>query len=300
MSEQSEPGGISRLISPQATSLGAVTLSAFLLLKCYAVAHYSLTTAAALVTASPLSVLFGSIMLYMYQFLPLLGLAALYTVVQILIHDPNGKDIIVGTAFAAVAITALALSPPYFIAWVAGPPVLFILVGWRVWDIRRRRRPAGRASTEQGGRIRAFLPVKFLWLKPLEWVDVYFVLYAAVVVASTLDTMWVPTEVVTLDTDSGKQFVVGNVLSDDGRWVTVLRSADHGLSRYPAGEVQARTLCHMNGSQPRHRGPLIDGLLRHHHASPNKLCVTVLGNEQATRSEIIEGSLRTDMLDELP
>jgi hypothetical protein len=305
MSDEHEQGGLSRLISLQATSLGALTLSAFLLLKCYAVAHYSLTTAAALVTASPLSVLLGSVMLYMYQFLPLLGLAALYTVVQILTHDVNGKAIIVCTALAAVGVTALALSPLYYIAWAGGPPVVIVLASWAVWRIRHRHRSPD-TSTENGspeasrhGRARAVLTRPILVLHPLEWIAVYFVLYAAAVVALTLDTMWVPTEVVSLDRSDGQYFVVGNVLSDDGRWVTILRSADHGLSRYPAGQVQARTLCHMRGSQPRHRGPLIDLLLHNSHPSPNKQCVNVLRNFDATESQILPGSLPTAMLDTL-
>jgi hypothetical protein len=301
--EPREPSGISRLISLQATSLGALILSGFVLLKCYAVAHYSLTTAGALVTASPLSVLLGSIMLYMYQFLPLLGVAALYIVAQVLVDSHSGRAIIVCTAFAAVGVTAIALSPPYYLAWAAGPPVLLVLMAWLVWLRVSRHRPVEQASpdqddagTSQSARGRPFLWTPVLLLRPLEWVAVYFVLYTAVVVAVTLPTMWVPTEIVSVSTDHGTGYVIGNVLSDDGRWVTVLRSADHGLSRYPAGDVLARQLCHMPGNQPKHRGPLIDVVLQQHHPSPNRRCVDTLRELRATSSEIMPGSLTKEML----
>jgi hypothetical protein len=163
-----------------------------------------------------------------------------------------------------------------------------MMVVWVVW---RRRNGRG---------FRTLFGSTVLWLRPLEWVAVYFVLYAAAVIALTMDTMWVPTEIVALDQEGQRTYVVGNVLTDDGRWVTVLRSDDHGLSRYPANEVTARTLCHMAGNQPRHRSPLIDVVLDQRHVSPNRQCWAVLQRAGVTQAQIVTGSLSSDMLAQLP
>src|SRR4051794_28234518 len=65
-----------------AAAYGAVALLLFSLLKAYASANFSLTTAAALLTTAPINVLLGTMVSYSYQVFPLLfigfgGLAAL-------------------------------------------------------------------------------------------------------------------------------------------------------------------------------------------------------------------------------
>src|SRR5690349_2144661 len=58
------------------TAQAALLLGAFAVVKSYAVAHFSLTTGSALLSAAPVSVLLGSLMSYAYWGFPLAAVAA--------------------------------------------------------------------------------------------------------------------------------------------------------------------------------------------------------------------------------
>ena len=60
------------IVSENFTFISAVAVTTFVTLRAYGAARFSLTTASALITTAPLSVLFGTITSYAYAVLPLL------------------------------------------------------------------------------------------------------------------------------------------------------------------------------------------------------------------------------------
>lgn len=58
---------------------------------------------------------------------------------------------------------------------------------------------------------------------------------------------WLPSERLTI----GSQSVVGYVLNDDGRWITVLDGEERLVSRYMSSSVRKRVVCRIGPDRPR-------------------------------------------------
>jgi hypothetical protein len=113
----------------------------------------------------------------------------------------------------------------------------------------------------------------------LSSVHTFFVVAVFWVVLASLTQPWVPVEVVGVRNGQGEQFIVGNVISADGEWTTVMRAGDRGLSRIRSGDVVTRRLCHLAGAQPPGQAPLLSALEGQPYRSPNTSCARLVGEE---------------------
>lgn len=239
--------------------VGALVLGIFVLLKCYAAARFSLTTASALLTTSPTNVLLGSLTLYAYQLFPLLGLASLcFAVASKHAHGWNLTCLLC----AAFAVLAFAVSPLLYIVLTAGP-LLLIVLGHFTW---RRRAENPKRGSALGHVVAAYLVVA-----------------TSIVIAASLTALWVPVEAIiyrssppnTATSATETSVVFGHVLVADGTWTTVIRGDDRGITRIRSTAVLSRRLCHLSQTQPRGRPPLYYHLVGRSYASPNRGCDTV-------------------------
>jgi hypothetical protein len=285
-----------------AATIGAVGLALFTLLKAYAAAKFSLTTAAALLTTAPLSVFLGTMVSYSYQIFPLLALAA----VTWLRYD-HARSRVWGPAnWAAlvVAVLALLVSPWRYLvlsAGVLGSLVLLCELGR--WLLDRRGKDLAECTKRV---IRALTTTS-------TWIAVFFVAAGVFVILRTLTNVWLPVEVVvyqqgadctarishvvrpadnkqlTSGAAEGCRATVGHVLDDEGDWTTIVRAEDRGLVRIPSGDVRYRELCHLSGVQPTGERPLLWVLSRQPYRSPNTSCDLLARNMQG--AELDPGSL---------
>jgi hypothetical protein len=249
---------------PHFVPIGGVALGIFVLVKCYAAAGYSLTTAAALLTSAPLTVLLGTLTSYDYQLFPLLGLAALSW--TLMIWRAAGWSIWC-TVAAALSVLALLLSPPANL-WLP-TAALLLLTGARV---AVRKWAAGREHGRLASRIRRRPPTA------AGTVTAFFVVAAGVMILSTLTNIWVPVETIAAEDSGSTIVVVGHVLSSDEQWTTIVRAKDRGLMHIRTGRVLSRNLCHINGAQPKGRRPLLSFVTRTPYKSPNTTCRKVVAS----------------------
>ena len=249
---------------------GAVLLTGFALVKAYAVAHFSLTTGAALLTSAPVSVLLGALMSYAYWIFPLVSLAGLLRGLRTWKGEGwSGQT----AALIGVALFSALLSPVRQLLVITLAFALFLVV-FRlpaIVDDRRRSdglpprtwpRPWVRLGRTSLSNVHTFLVVAVFW-----------------VVLASLTQPWVPVEVVGVRNGQGDQFIVGNVLSADGEWTTLMRAGNRGLSRVRSGDVVTRRLCHLSGAQPPGRAPLLSVLQGQPYRSPNTSCARLVAEE---------------------
>src|SRR4051812_43744068 len=267
------------------TAVVALVIALFALVKCYAAAGYSLTTAGALLTASPGGVLLGALTRYAYELCALISAGAFCLVVlgrrrKGRVPDgradglaraspsrgPAGEDPapprpaptqsswpVTRVALAVLGLAMTAIAPLSNLLLTYGALALVVLLGLLV----------GRVRGTDGRR----------YVRPL--VISFFVGASIYTVGASLPDLWVPVEVVELkaNAESSRRLVlIGYVVRDDGGWMSVLRAGDRGVSRVPSDDVVTRRLCHYSGAQPRPHRPLYYSLTGRQYVSPNLNC----------------------------
>jgi hypothetical protein len=229
-------------------TLGAVGLTLFVFLKAYGAAEFSLTTASALISAAPLSVVLGTLISYTYALLPLVSLASLAWLVTHVFSKPRPPTVLLGIA-AVIAIVAGALSPWQYL-W----PWLAVLA----------------------------LPLAFGWMgRRWNWVPspatlslYYFFLAGLIVFVSTMTWVWTPVEVVTYREGGGEHSrLVAHVVNTEAEWTTLLTADSRRIVRLRSGDVEHRQTCHYK-AQRSGRRPLYYVFLGKEYTSPNHWCST--------------------------
>lgn len=260
--------------------VGAVLLTAFALVKSYAVGHFSLTTGAALLTTAPLTVLLGSLMSYAYWVLPLAALALAYGAHRA--RRRSGAWTWEGAAMLGLAAFAALLSP-------VRPLLTCTLAFLAFLAVARAPRVAARTGPDaQEHRPRWRSRWASLSRSPLLGTPVFFVVAVLWVLLGTLTRPWTPVELVGYQEGSEQHLVVGNVLSADGEWTTVMRSGDRGLTRIRSEDVVSRRLCHLVGAQEPGQAPLLWELQDRPYQSPNRSCRTLA--DRQTGIQVTAGS----------
>jgi hypothetical protein len=276
------PHGDSKSPMEHLVSIGAVLLALVVLIKTYSAANYSLTTASALLTAAPVTVVLGTLTSYEYDFLPLIGLS---TLCWFVFGWKNWKNR--DAAWRLLSFTA-ALGALLFIVLSPLRNLLYQLTALAIVIAVHRLLTAARERTQRARpSARRELPP----VLPLSAaVGALFVVLAAALVLRSLHNLWLPFEVVTVRPTAASEngnTVVGSVLSYDDRWTTVLKAADRKLLRLPSDSVLSRRICHLNGAQPAGEAPLID--IFHGYHSPNVSCQSIVAG--MTSVVLVDGSL---------
>jgi hypothetical protein len=256
------------------TSLLAVGLGLFMLVKCYAAGRYSLTTASALLTTSPVNVLLGTVTRYAYELVTLVGLGAACLLVATFRRD--GWTIL-ATVLALLMLLFIPLSPLKNL-WRTTALLLLVLVvanaAHRVLAARRRKRQ---------------LPIPEAPSRRL-LISSYFAAAIFYTVVVTLPDLWVPVEVVAMKGAPKTQVLVGFVLKSENGWTSVIRATDRGISRVPSDDITARTLCHLSDQQPWGRQPLYYRVIGKPYDSPNRNCDDVV--DDIPSPHLVPGSMR--------
>ncbi|MBA2953748.1 hypothetical protein GON03_05420 [Nocardioides sp. MAH-18] len=271
----------------------------FLLLKAYVVARYSLTTAGALVTAAPLTVVVGTIMSYLNVAVLVLAVASGAWLVRYVrdvrrkgsqAADPTSGEDIEPLAVIVLATCLLLLPVPSttnftgaFLRFVLylGAVLIMVLGAWLIVRGSARRRSSG---------FLGHLASKTSW---------FIAVAAVLVVAPTLRTPWVPAEVLVLRDEiaiqdshlqGGKlettKYPVVFVLDENEEWTTVLDVESRILLRLPTSSVAHRQVCHYRG-QPPGTVPLAAWLLGHRYQSPNGTCSTLVRKHAARLDPLV-------------
>jgi hypothetical protein len=301
--------GTGSLDLQQMTTIGGIALVLFTLLKAYAAAKFSLTTAAALLTTAPLNVFLGTMVSYSYAIFPLLALGALAWTW----HSYRTRGWTALNRIAVfVAVIALLVSPWSYLWPPAVALGVLVLARWAMGRfatrLAARRTAEGRA--QQGGtaqRRGTRLP------SGNRLVELFFLAAATWVILRSLTNLWLPVEVLvyqegtectmsvehvvrtgdnkqlTVAETDGCRVTVGHVLSVEDTWATVVRADDRGLVKLPADSIRYRELCHLTGVQPESQRPLLWVLYGRSYWSPNTSCGNLVHNLHG--AELDRGSL---------
>lgn len=298
-----------------AATYGAAALSFFALVKVYASAYFSLTTAAALLTTAPLSVFLGATTSYSYEVFPLVALAL---VLWILREWIEGR----WRALTAVALTGAALaalvSPPLYLLretatvsaigaalYIAAIP-LAIRDGERTasasFVFRRKNRPPDFPGFWRS--LFADAKLAATTARPI-WADTTllaatFSVATLLVILESLTNLWLPIELIVYQQGAKCEVVIGEkvagsktlttakannckevtgaVLDDKGTWTSVVAAGDRGLRRINTESIRYRELCHLSKVQPNGARPLLWVLARHDYISRNTSCQVLIEN----------------------
>jgi hypothetical protein len=252
----------------------------FVLLKSYVVARFSLTTAGALVSAAPVSVLIGTVTSYLNTAVVAAALISGIWIAAHLIRGHAGMGShtrLVDVSLMAIFIVSVALFPvpndwSYYgraILYVIATAVLLAACWGAAYFLSRRPRFAALAVISNHP-------------------EAVFLLYVVLLLAPTLGSSWVPAEVLVLRDPiaihdshlrNGKldttKYPVVFVLAENGRWLTVLDEKSRILMRLPIDEVAHRQVCHYTG-QPPNSVPLAAYVAGARFHSPNSFCRTLI------------------------
>lgn len=259
----------------------------YLFLKAYVVADYSLTTAGALVVAAPFTVLVGTVSSYLTLAMLLTAVGATFWLYQ---HrtaaldserDTDSKTI-EAMVFGLLIVSIMFLPWPFSVEYfqeallsallyssIAG--IFILAVGYLA------------SKVQAGKRTRWLLARGHL-----------FALFVVILLLPTLDRPWVPAEVLVLrssiaiqdshlnggDLQTSKYPVVF-VLSEGGKWTTVLDVDTRILLRLPTDSVAHRQICRYR-DQPPGSVPIWAFVSGFRYDSPNTMCYRLV-NEHETR-----------------
>jgi hypothetical protein len=281
-------------------TLAPVLLILLLLVKVYGVARFSLTTATALVTAAPLSVLIGTLALYQYASMAIVAAGSLLLSIAWYWHlYPNAGAS--GSFFAVPKRMTLSCR----IRFALRHP----LKGCRIALIHFKGLLRGRGSMRHLVPLTVLLMLFSVLLTPPYYLIRAGIASAAVLILwsflrrkvslpalaayaavaalvisliLTLETPWVPAEAVSLRHPifiglSSKhkvmmsQYPVAFVVSDENGWTTILVDKDRYLAWVRDSDIASRTICHLAGQLG--SGQVIYLVLRHQrYTSPNVGC----------------------------
>ena len=262
----------------------------FVLLKAYVVARYSLTTAGALVSAAPVSVLVGTVTSYLNL---VIVLVAVGSGAWLLLHrfragrEPPSRSLdalVFGAFVGSVALLPVPNKWGYYLL-ASGYLVLtglVVLGAWRL-TVRLADRPG------------------LGWLRPMrDRPQRFLAVYVLLLLAPTLRSPWVPAEVLVLRhpvaiTDSHlrhgrlptSRYPVVFVLAEDDPWLTVIDERSRALERLPIDEVAHRQVCHYTGQAP-NSVPLLAYLAGKSFRSPNSFCRTLIKNHASVLDPLVD------------
>jgi hypothetical protein len=237
------------------TIAGSLLLIMFLVIKVYGVAGFSLTTAAGLITAQPLSVLLGTVSLYAYAFMAFVAIA-LFWLLILGLRNLNPVCRRLAPLIFVLMILAIFLSPwRYLIDAVACTAfavlvavVLSFFLGWF-------NRTDESAAQERDGLCKLLVAQNAR--KRFSEIVVTIVLIELMgFILATISRPWVPAEVVTLsspivanpvhpDISMTSDPVVFIVDESNGR-ITMLMDEDRYLVSVPESAVKQRMICHLS------------------------------------------------------
>lgn len=268
------------------TVWGVVGLSLFVLLKTYGAAHYSLTTASALLTGAPAAVLLGTITSYEYLLWPVIAAVAAGLALW---HQWVDIDVwLARVTCASVAVAAAFLSPLWYLATALF--AVLVIAGTVRWY--QRPRSHGRVVSE-------------LATRPLTIMLCALVVACIGVVMLSLPRLWLPAEVMVVHapvrvTGSSTQvpdyyIVVGHNLGDQGGWTTFLRAEDRRLMRIPTTDIARRHICRLTGSVEQ-RSPLILDIFRQHFDPSNVDCAEQASKNYLCKLKVTHGSFSASSL----
>jgi hypothetical protein len=252
-------------------AVGVVLITLFLFLKAYGAAKFSLTTASALLTDAPLSVLLATLVSYAYYVLPVLSLASLSWAVA---PTWSGHAAPIRYVLGVFGLVAAALSPLRYLVFVTLGVATLFAVDRVVTHLRAR------STLSEGRRDTDLVQRGVLWLgrhlPPLgRTLTYYFILLGLLVFALTLTRMWTPVEVVTVRASGAERLrLVAHVVSNREEWTTLLTADSRQIVYLPEDDVEHRQICH-HPSQPRGARPLIYQVFRIPYSSPNTSCTNI-------------------------
>ena len=264
-----------RVIDTQVASLGAMVLGLFVLIKCYAAAKFSLTTASALLTTAPLTVLLGTLTSYDYQLFPLVGLASVCAAIAL---RKSGGWSLLCSVLVAVAAVAILLSP-FVNLWKPSLALLGLVAAHQLISKYAHDDPPKRFAAI----IRRGLP------SLSQTISGFFVVAGLVMILATLTNLWLPVETVTIKAPGSETVVVGHVLSSESDWTVLVRATDRGLTHVRTDDVLRRKICHLSGAQPFGRRPLLYFLRGKLYSSPNISCQNAV--DEVPGATLMDGSL---------
>jgi hypothetical protein len=214
---------------------GPALVLAVFVAKAYGIAGYSLTTTAALVAATPLAILIGTVALYAYVFVGLVavGAAAVFAGGFIDAYRERCRPLMPFSF--ALALIAVLLSPWHYTLDVVACALVVLLVYWILRLVRIRVA------------LHSFAAAAVMLL-------------LTVFVLATVRTAWLPAQVITLS-----QPIVGNpvhsvtsltrkpvvyLVDDKDGWLTVLMDDDRFVAQVRDSTVVSRQVCHLNTQFP--------------------------------------------------
>lgn len=228
------PGGRG-LIPSDVKLAGPVLLLAVFVAKAYGIAGYSLTTTAALVAATPLSILIGTVSLYSYVFVGLVAVLSAAVFIGGFIEAYRERCRPLMPFAFALAVVAVLLSPwRYTLDVVICACACLLCYGiLRLLGVRMALHSFAAAAV---------------------------VLLLTIFVLATVRTAWLPAQVITLSKP-----IVGNpvhpvrslsrkpvvyVVDDKNGWMTLLLDDDRFVAQVKDSAVVGREVCHLNSQFP--------------------------------------------------
>lgn len=224
------------------------TLLLFLLLtaKAYGVAGFSLTTAAELIAASPLTVFFGTIALYIYVIMAFIFIWSIW----LLIAGMRGNR-----TYRKLAPFLLVLT--IFTGLLAPLPYLVLAVIGALISIGISALLKTSLFTYMGLKIQTGL---YIPSSRTDTAKVVAGVMLGLFVLLTIRTPWVPAEVVDLTSpvrvnpnDKVKVYVrdpVAFVMNDSNGWATLLLDDTRNLVWVKDSDITGRSICHLYSQLP--------------------------------------------------
>jgi hypothetical protein len=234
----------SRTFTAELTTLlqiGSVVLILLLLLKAYGVARYSVVTGGELVTNAPLSIALGTLALYEPALFPIVSVALAWWLLERRRTASIHARVLAGFG----CLVSAALAPVLYLVIAYAVAAIFYVLG--AYLRHRTGAEAKEASSKPAGRMLSGFARNSL---------LYFIgLAVAVFVLATLETPWVPAEVVVTKspilvnpkagTRDSKPVVF--VLSESSDYLFVLTSASRAVVRIPTSVIAGRIVCYQPG-----------------------------------------------------
>ena len=257
-------------------TLTPVLLILLLLVKVYGVARFSLTTATALVTAAPLSVLIGTLTLYQYVSMAILAAGSLLLSIAWYWHlypsaGPSGSLFVVPTrmtlrrrirsaSYTLYRHIRFALRHPDFKTILGGRGPMRHLVPLTVLLMLFSLLLTPLYYLIRAGITSAAILILWIFLRRkvgLPALTAYAAVVALVIsLLLTLETPWLPAEVVSLKhpifvglSSTHKRMMshdpVAFVVSDENGWTAILVNGDRYLAWVRDSDINSRTICHL-------------------------------------------------------
>jgi hypothetical protein len=263
------------------TKTAPLWLGLLVLLKTVGVAEFSLITASALITAAPIPVLLGSLVLYEPIFMAALAMLCIWLIFKL---KTQGNRSMV-PLLSAIALLAILLTPLHilYISILAAAITLFTRYIRPSW-FRRASHEDGDSRSGSGdsdsrsepedsdSRSRPEVLSRFRF-----GASIVALLIGAFIIF-TIDIPWVPPEVVTLmhpisvgPNTTARKPVVYIISEQDGE-VSMLIDDTRAFVTVASSDVESRTVCFMTRGVRFSSLPLVWVIFERHSPAPNLAC----------------------------